>query len=73
MDSRRKQKQGLQAIAVQNSQINHRILGFGATPQQNKKKSGSQEAGRGRPGDQEKRKHQEGGRQETTVQQSYLL
>ena len=54
MDSRRKQKHGPQAIAVLNSQINHRILGFGATPQtkqEESRKPGSREGKTGRPGE----------------------
>ena len=62
-----KSKQGPQAVAVLNSPISHRILGFGDKTRR------KQEARRRRPGDQVKRKHQEGGRQDTTIQQSYLL
>ena len=56
-----------------NSQINHRILGFGATPQtehEDHRKPGSQ---RGKPGDQEKQGRLGGGWQDTSVQQSLLL
>ena len=69
----KKVKQVPQAIALLNSQINHCILRFGATPrteQEDNREPGSQ---RGTPGDQEKRGHQGGGWQDTTVQQSFLL
>ena len=59
-----KSKQGPQAVAVLNSQISHRILGFGATPQtkqEESRKRGSREEKTGRPGEA------------TTVQQSNLL
>ena len=39
----------------------------------NNKKRGSQETRRGRPGNQEKRKHPERGRQDTSVQHSCLI
>ena len=51
---KRKPKQGPQAVAVLNSQINHRIVGFGATPQTQQKESKkprSQEAKTGKPGE----------------------
>ena len=47
-------KQGPQAVAVLNSQISHRILGFGATPQtkqEESRKPGSREEKTGRPGE----------------------
>ena len=68
-----KSKQGPQAVAVLNSQICHRILGFGATPQTKQEESRrprSREGKTGRPGEA---KAPGGGRQDTTVQQSYLL
>ena len=49
-----KSKHGPQAVAVLNSQISHRILGFGATPQtkqEESRKPGSREGKTGRPGD----------------------
>ena len=51
---KRQPKQGPQAVAVLNSQINHRNLGFGATPQTKQKecrKPGSQEEKTGKPGE----------------------
>ena len=56
-----------------NSQINRRILRFGATPQTKQEDTREPGSRRRKLGDQEKRKHQEGGRQDTTVQQSFLL
>ena len=49
---------------------------YGATPrtkQKENRKPGSQEARRGRPRNQKKRKHPGRRRQDTTVQQSYLI
>ena len=62
-----------QAVAVLNSQINRRILRFRATPQTEQVDIREPGSRRGKPGDQEKRRHQEGGWQDTTVQQSFLL
>ena len=45
-----KSKQGPQAVAVLNSQISHRILGFGASPQTNQEES-RKPGGTGRPGE----------------------
>ena len=48
-------------------------LRFGATPRTKQKESRKPGSRRGRPGDQEKRRHQEGGWQDTTIQQSFLI
>ena len=52
--------------------LNRRILGFGASPHEIRKKKGSQEGKTGQ-GNQEKQQHPERGRQDTTAQQSYLI
>ena len=73
---RRKSKQGPQAVAVLSSQISHRILGFGATPQtkqEESRKPGSWEGKTGRPGEAKAPGGRTAGYHSTAVVPTFVL